>query len=451
MSPAARISGENAMSDIKNLTRKQAEEKLQAVQGKMAEVIAEAKTESGELVFANVKSLGTPAGDAIAVAEKFKAMNDEADALARHAETLREAEKAAADHEARSKARRNFPFPGQGGGDRPDNPGQFKSLGERVREAKAFKDWQGAGAAGGVTLQFEDMLPSEFLAKAAQFETLGGKALMTRAAGFAPESLRLPGFVEAVTRPIQMLDIIPMGNVSQAAVPYMEETTRTHGAAEKAEGEDFAESEFVFTERTVPVQKITDSLPVTDEQLEDVALIESYINSRLAFGVRQRLDGQCLNGNGTAPNLRGILNTAGIQTRAKGADPVMDAIYKAMVGIRVNGRAIPTHICMNPLDWQDVRLTKTADGIYLYGSPSEAGPERLWGLPIVQADALAENTALVGSFDPSWITLFERRGIDIQVGYVGTQFAAGRRTVRADMRGALVVMRPAAFHTVTGI
>lgn len=438
------------MSDIKNLTRREAEEKLQAVQGKMAEVIAEAKNDSGELVFANVKSLGTPAGDAIAVAEKFKAMNDEADALARHAETLRDAEKAAADHDARTKARGGFIHPGAGGAG-PENLGQFKSLGERVREEKAFKAWQASGGAGGVTLQFEDMLPSEFLAKAAQFETLGGKALMTRAAGFAPESLRLPGFVEAVTRPIQMLDIIPMGNVSQAAVPYMEETTRTHAAAERAEGADFAESEFIFTERTVPVQKITDSLPVTDEQLEDVALIESYINSRLAFGVRQRLDGQCLNGNGTAPNMRGILNTSGIQTRAKGADPVMDAIYKAMVGIRVTGRAIPTHICMNPLDWQDVRLTKTADGIYLYGSPSEAGPERLWGLPIVQADALAENTALVGSFDPSWITLFERRGIDIQVGYVGTQFAAGRRTVRADMRGALVVMRPAAFHTVTGI
>ncbi|MFN3990047.1 MAG: phage major capsid protein [Erythrobacter sp.] len=435
---------------IENLSLKQAQDKMQAKQAELSKVFEEAKTESGELSFGKVKCLGDSVKGALAVAEEVKKMNAELDELGRHVETLSAAEKAARDHEAREKGLRNFPLPGAGGG-QPANIGQFKSLGERVIEAKEFKAWQGSGAAGGLSLNFDEYLPSDFLAKAAQFETMGSKALMTRAAGFAPESLRLPGFVEAATRPIQLLDILPMGKVSQAAVPYMEETTCTHAAAETAEGADFAESTFVFTERTVPVQKITDSLPVTDEQLEDVALIESYINARLAFGVRQRLDGQCLNGNGTAPNLRGILNTSGIQTRAKGTDPVMDAIYKAMTGIRVTGRAIPTHILLNPLDWQDIRLTKTTEGIYLYGSPAEAGPERLWGLPIVQADALAENTGLVGSFDPAWIMLFERRGIDIQVGFTGTQFTAGRRTVRADMRAALVVMRPAAFHTVTGI
>lgn len=439
------------MSDIKTLPLDQAQEKMQARADELRTILKQAETSEGTYDHTKVTVPGLDLKSSADFVKAIRERNAELDELGAHVDDLRTIKQAERDLDQMSKARRGFPLPGEGGGSRPGNLGQFKSLGERVLEAKSFKEWQGKGSPDGVTLQFEDMLPSEFLAKAAQFETMGGKALMARTAGFAPESLRLPGFVEAVTRPIQMLDIIPMGNVSQAAVPYMEETTRTHAAAETAEGGDYAESTFAFTEKSVPVQKITDSLPVTDEQLEDVALIESYINSRLAFGVRQRLDSQCLNGNGTAPNLRGILNTSGIQTRAKGADPVMDAIYKAMVGIRVTGRAIPTHIVMNPLDWQDVRLTKTADGIYLYGSPSEAGPERLWGLPIVQADALAENTALVGSFDPSWITLFERRGIDIQVGYVGTQFTAGRRTVRADMRGALVVMRPAAFHTVTDI
>jgi len=129
----------------------------------------------------------------------------------------------------------------------------------------------------------------------------------------------------------------------------------------------------------------------------------------------------------------------------------MDALYKAMTGIRVTGRAIPTHHVIHPNDWQDIRLTRTADGIYIFGSPMEAGPERLWGLSVVQNEVIAENTALVGSFEPSWITLFERRGIDLQVGYTGTQFTQGLRTMRADMRAALALFRPAAFHTVTGI
>lgn len=437
------------MSDIKNLSRREAEEKLQARQADLAKVFEAAKTDDGQYDYSKAIGVVSGAKDAIAVAEHVKALNAEADAIATHLETFLEADKAAAALEGRTKGLRGFVHPGQGG--QPANRNQFKSIGEQLVNAPEFKSWYEARTPEGATVRFGEMLPSEFLAKAAAFETMGSKALLATTAGFAPENIRLPGFVEAVTRPIQLLDILPMGNVSQAAVPYMEETTRTHAAAETAEGAAFAESTFVFTQRSVSVVKITDSLPVTDEQLEDVALIESYANSRLAFGVRQQLDQQAMTGNGTAPNMRGILNTAGIQTLARGSDPQMDALYKAMVRIRTIGRAMPTHHVIHPLDWQDIRLTRTADGIYIFGSPMESGPERLWGLPVVQNEAIAENTALVGSFEPSWITLFERRGIDIQVGYSGTQFTQGIRTMRADMRAALVVFRPAAFHTVTGM
>lgn len=438
---------------IENLSLEQAQEKLQAKSADLNALMKEAAREDGAYDYSQVKSVKDINSNSDLV-KAIRERNAELDELGQFIEGQREIKQAERDQQMREKGLRGFPLPGAGGGNgggQPANQMQFKSLGEMVAEAKQFKAWHGGGAAGGVSLKFDDYLPSDFLAKAAQFETMGNKALMTRAAGFAPESIRLPGFVEAVTRPIQLLDILPMARVSQAAVKYMEETTRTHGAAERAEGATFAESAFVFTERTVPVEKITDSLPVTDEQLEDVALIESYINARLAFGVRQRLDSQCLNGDGSAPNLRGILNTSGIQTEAKGADPVMDAFYRSMTKIRLTGRAVPTHHVMHPLDWQQIRLTRTADGIYIFGAPTEAGPERLWGLPVVINDAITENTGLTGSFDPAWITLFENRGIDIQVGFTGTQFTQGLRTVRADMRAALVVMRPAAFCTVTGI
>ena len=122
-----------------------------------------------------------------------------------------------------------------------------------------------------------------------------------------------------------------------------------------------------------------------------------------------------------------------------------------MTKIRVTGRAIPTHHVMHPTDWQNVRLLRTVDGVYIWGNPSEAGPERLWGLPVVQCDADVAATGYVGSFLPAFVTLFEKRGIDVQIGFVGTQFTEGKRTVRADMRAALVFTRPAAFCSVTGL
>jgi HK97 family phage major capsid protein len=122
-----------------------------------------------------------------------------------------------------------------------------------------------------------------------------------------------------------------------------------------------------------------------------------------------------------------------------------------MVKIRVTGRAIPTHHVMHPTDWQNVRLLRTVDGVYIWGSPSEAGPERMWGLPVVQEDADAAGTGYTGSFQPAWLSLFERQGVEVAVGFVGTQFTEGKRTVRADVRVALVFFRPAAFCSVTGL
>ena len=434
---------------------KEAREKLHAKQDELHQVFEEAKTDDGQYDFNRVKCLGENVKGSVAVAEKVGAMNAELDELAQKAEKLEQAQEAAdALQEAlaeREKVKRRPPQP-QGrdaGGQR--QKALTKSLGELVTETERFKEWSDSGAGGGLTFNFDDVLPSEALAKGAAFQTMGTKTLMETTAGYAPESIRLPGFVEAATRPLQLLDIIPLGQTSYEQVVYMEETTRTHAAAEKAEGAAFAESTFVFTERTSPVRKITDSLPVTDEQLEDVAMMNSYINGRLTFGVRQRLDGQCLVGNGTPPNLDGIKNVSGIQTQAKGADPVPDAFYKSMTKIRLTGRAIPTHHLIHPTDWEGVRLLRTADGVYIWGAPSEAGPERMWGLPVAQQDADAAGTGYTGSFMPSWISLFEKRGVDIQVGYTGTQFVEGKRTVRADARFALVLFRPAAFCQVTGL
>ncbi|MBB5987424.1 phage major capsid protein [Sphingobium lignivorans] len=436
---------------VKNLTLKEAREKLGAKQDELGEVFAEAKTDDGGLDFNKVSCLGENVKGSIAVAEKVKAMNAELDELAAYAETLEAAEDAALKHAGREKARGGFRQPGVSKGNYPSAEARFKALGEMAFEQKAFKDWMEKGAPSGITFSIDDIWPTDMLAVAASFETIGAKALMATTAGYAPEVMRQPGFVDALTRPIQLLDIIPTFQTDQASVKYMEETTRTHAAAEVAEGGAYAESAFAFTEKDSPVRKIGDSLPVTDEQLEDVPMMQGYINTRLPFGVRQRLDGQILIGNGTAPNLRGLKNLVGIQTQAKATDPTIDAFYKAMTKIRLTGRSIPTHHLIHPLDWQNIRLTRTTDGVYIFGSPSEAGADRLWGLPVVQPDADAAGTGYTGSFRPDTVSLHEKRGVELQVGYVGTQFVEGKRTVRGDMRAALVWWRPPAFCSVTGI
>jgi HK97 family phage major capsid protein len=331
---------------------------------------------------------------------------------------------------------------------RPADPGVHadpgdqgtKSLGTLFTESPAYKSLRDnrsdpAGRRTEVAVEFADM---------------SLKTLMQTQAGWAPEATRTGRIVDAVTRPIQVLDLIPGGQTTQNSIVYMEETTRTHSAVEVAEAQAYAEDAYELTERSSPVRKIGTSLPVTDEQLEDEAQVRSYIDGRMRFGVTQRLDSQVIVGNGTSPNLRGVLNVAGIQTQAKGADPTFDAFHKAMTKVRVTGRATPNAIVIHPNDWEAIRLTRTADGIYILGNPSVTGAMTLFGLAVTLADLITENTGLVGDF-ANYCQLSERRGVEVKVGFVNTQFTTGQQTIRADLRVGFVVYRPSAFCTVTGI
>jgi HK97 family phage major capsid protein len=320
----------------------------------------------------------------------------------------------------------------------PTHPSESKarSWGELVAESKEYQAFRKGGARAGHHAAIDCDISLKTLMQAA-------------VNGFPPESVRSGLLVEAVTRPIQVLDLIPVRAVAQAVDKYMEETTRTHSAAETSEGAAYPESAFIWTERSQAVEKIADSIPVTDEQLEDEQAVAGLIDQRLRFGLRQRLDLQVLVGNGTSPNLSGILDRS-TSTQAKSTDPIFDAVFKAMTKVRFTGRAMPNALVFHPNDWQDIRLTRTADGQYIMGNPSQPGATTLFGLPVAISDALTENTGLVGDF-ANFCYIGERRGIQVQVGYVGDQFKEGKRTIRAEMRACFTVTRPTAFCTITGI
>ncbi len=287
------------------------------------------------------------------------------------------------------------------------------------------------------------------------------KTLMETTNGWAPESIRNGDVVMAATRPPQLLDIIPVRQTQYELVKYMEQTTRTQNAAEKGEGVTYAESAFEFTERESPVRKITTSIPVTDEQLQDVGEVAALLDSELRLDIRVRLDQQVWNGDGSAPNLAGILDyvssghaNGDIQTVAQGGggvgDSIFDAVFSAMTLIRTVGRANPNVVVLHPTVWAIVRLARTDLGEFLMGNPGQAGITTLFGAPVVLAETGSAGTGLVGDF-ANYSYLAEKRGIEVLAGYVNNQFLDGKKTIRADMRVAFVVRRPAAFCSMTSL
>ncbi len=408
---------------------KEVTEKL-AAKGK---VISQIYDEAGEdLDFSKVKCLE---GDTTAKLDALKAIDAEVTDLRALRITLLDAEKALKGgrdlHIEMTTPVEQMKHPVKGA----EGKAEIKSLGELFMESKVGHELKGR----------EIHLPDVDM-----------KTVMSATAGWDPPTVREARVEVYPVAPINVIDLITMLTTGRDTIKYMKETTFTNNAAEVLESiqgtlQTYGEGALALTEQSDEVEKISVWLPVTDEQLEDVAGMAAYVNSRLSYMLRARLDGQILVGDGTSPNLLGTLSLSALLTQAKGNDPVPDAIYKAITQVRVTGFAEPSVVFIHPNDWQGVRLLTTADGIYLFGSPMEAGPQRIWGVPVVQTVRVTENTAIVGDYR-GYSNLYMRKGVTLKVtDSHGNYFIQGVQAVKAEMRVAMVHYRDTAFCQVTGI
>ena len=412
-------------------TRKMSEE-LTAKRQQLHDIFEEARDGEG-YDYSLVKSIS---GGSQAVREEVNRRTAEIDDLGRKVDDGRAAARIADNNRAALDQDR-MPY------DPPPHPAsapnggqaQVKTLGRMFVESEAFAGLVGMNGPAAV-------LP------------VGAKELKTlfqTSAGWATESIRDARVELKPERPVTVVNFLPTSATQHNSVKYMEETTFTNAAAEAAEAGTYAEAALALTERSQAVEKIAVFLPVTDEQLEDEEQAEDYLNDRLIFMLQQRLDLQIVQGNGTTPNLLGTNNVTGIQTQAKGSDPTPDAFYKLFRKIRSDGFAEPNVVFVHPNDWESVRLLRTADGVYIWGNPSQAGPERIWGVRVVQTTAAVENTATSGDY-VTYSALRVRSGVEVRVSDShSTYFIEGKQAIRADVRVAVVHCRPKAFGTVTGI
>lgn len=278
----------------------------------------------------------------------------------------------------------------------------------------------------------------------------GVKATITLA-DITPQAQRLPSIVPSAQAQITVSDLMAPGTTDGNTISYYEETTFTNAAVEIAENVAKPESTLDFTERTDNVRKIATWIPITDEALGDNRQLRSYVEGRLLFMVRQREEGQLLVGDGTAPNISGILDRSGIQTQALGADPVPDAFFKAFTKVQVTGDAEPDGFVAHPNDWMSVRLLRTTDGIYIFGNPNDDAPVRMWGRPGRVTTGITEGTGLVGAFR-TYSQVFRREGLRVVASTEHASFFIENKVaLLAETRLALAVYRPAAFCSVTGI
>ncbi len=268
---------------------------------------------------------------------------------------------------------------------------------------------------------------------------------------------RIPGIVEELFQTPNISDLIPVITTTSDSIEYVTENY-TDASAETDEAAVAAESTEDFTLVTEPVRDIRVGIKATEQVLGDVGLLRGLVQLRLRNDIDRREDLQLLSGDGVAPNLDGILNRAGIgndvYSLAAGTSDFLDAIFRAGTVIR-QAFSNPTVAVMNAISWQGIRLAKDMNDNYLYGPPSDAGVQRIWGYGIVVNENMDDNLiatevpVLLGDWANSALIA---RNPNVAVGVTdsdASDFLADVLTFKASMREALIVHRAAGFATVT--
>jgi HK97 family phage major capsid protein len=252
-------------------------------------------------------------------------------------------------------------------------------------------------------------------------------------------------------------DVIDVAETGLSAVPYIRETSPTsneYGASAVSEGSAKPEVQMNWELDEAAVRKIAAWVTVTSEIIDDAPTLRSYIDGRLAYMLAIREEYEILNGSGSAPHLKGILQYADLQLQTGVSDKPV-ALGLAIGKIEnVDGEA--NGIAMNPLDYWAMITTRVPaatgefDGQAEGGSAPIGGPfGTVWGLPVVRSRAITSGQALVGAWSLG-ATLFDRMQTRIVVGNQHSDYFTNNKiAVLAEERVALAVHRPDFFVKVT--
>jgi HK97 family phage major capsid protein len=252
--------------------------------------------------------------------------------------------------------------------------------------------------------------------------------------------------VELPQRRMTVRALIAPGNTTSNSIEYEREKLFTNNAAPVAEGALKPQSELQFEDATATVRTIAHWMRASVQILADAPAMRSIIDQRLRYGLAFNEEAQLLNGSGTGQNLLGMVTAAtpyaapGSLTATTQVDVVRLMILQvALAEYPANG------IVMNPIDMAAIEMSKDAAGGYLIGNPQGTINKTLWGLPVVETQAMGVDKALVGAFDLA-AQIFDRQDATVEVSTEDQDnFVRNKVTIRAEERLALAIYRPQAL------
>jgi HK97 family phage major capsid protein len=217
-----------------------------------------------------------------------------------------------------------------------------------------------------------------------------------------------------------------------------------------AEGGLKPESGFEFERDSTTVKTLAHWIPITKRALSDAAQVRTMIDSFLRYGLEEAFEDELVTGNGTGEHLLGLNSTPGIQTQAAptGTQDNFDILRMARRKVAIGGRARPTAYVMNPIDREKIDLMRDDNGVFFGGGPFSLTDPPIWGLPVVESEAIAVGTAWCAAWN--YGVIYDREQASVQAtDSHADYFVRNLVAILAEMRAGFAILRPSAFVKIT--
>ena len=257
---------------------------------------------------------------------------------------------------------------------------------------------------------------------------------------------RRPGIIGPGTETLSVRSLIAPGQTTSNVVDYVKESGFTNNAKPVAEGDKKPESVLTFSEESANVRTIAHYIPVSKQILSDAPSLQSYIDSRMLYGLAEKEEYQLINGDGTGVNLNGLIKqaTAYNTDMNKAGDTMLDQLANAILQVRL--AHFPANgIYMNPYDVNGMRLVKDTTGRYIFADPASGALPMPWGMKIVETLEVPQGSFLVGAFNLA-SQIFDRESATVDISeHNENNFVTNKVTIRVEERLAFAVYRPEAI------
>lgn len=293
-------------------------------------------------------------------------------------------------------------------------------------------------------------------------DLFGRKALITGSSDTSAGALVVNDFnglqvgLGAFQRPLTLRDLVTNGTTTSDTVEYVRVTSVTNAAAPVPESTTTADpgamtvANGVKPESALALQKITENvktiahwLPATKRALSDAGQVRTLIDTFLRYGLEEELEDQMMNGDGTGENFTGINNVSGTQAQAYTTD-LLTTTRQARTKVRTVGRSIPTAYVFNPADWEAIDLLQNNEGNYYFGGPRQIQQPTLWGLPVVECEAVPVGQGYVGDWRKAVLWDREQASITVSDSHANF-FIRNLVAFLGEMRAAFGILQPNAF------